>query len=100
MKRLHVQMTTLNRAARDCMLRYEVHSCTDVTGFSLMGHAYEMASGSGCTIHLCADRVPYHPEAWELADMGFCPAWADLASIWSKKQWMTCSMPMKTEKIF
>ena len=76
MKRLHIQMTTLNRAARDCMLRYEVHSCTDVTGFSLMGHAYEMASGSGCTIHLCADRVPYHPEAWELADMGFVPAGA------------------------
>ncbi len=76
MDRLLVQMTTLNRAARDCMLRFEIHSCTDVTGFSLMGHAYEMSSGSGCSIHLCADSVPYHKEAWELADMGFVPAGA------------------------
>ena len=76
MKRLHEQMKTLNRAARDSMLRFETHSCTDVTGFSLMGHAYEMASGSGCTIHLLADGVPYHREAWELADMGFVPAGA------------------------
>ena len=76
MKRLHEQMKTLNRAARDSMLRFETHSCTDVTGFSLMGHAYEMASGSGCTIHLLADSVPYHREAWELADMGFVPAGA------------------------
>jgi len=76
MTRLHRQMTTLNRAARDCMLRFGTHSCTDVTGFSLMGHAYEMASGSGCTLHLTAESVPYHREAWELADMGFVPAGA------------------------
>ncbi len=76
LKRLHVQMATLNRAARDCMLRYEVHSCTDVTGFSLLGHAYEMSSGSGCSIHICADSVPFHPEAREMAAMGFVPAGA------------------------
>src|SRR5699024_6294826 len=38
--------------------------------------SFEMAQGSGCTIHLTADQVPYHPEALELADMGFLPAGA------------------------
>ena len=36
-------MTTLNKAARDVMVRYRVHACTDVTGFGLMGHGFEMA---------------------------------------------------------
>ncbi|MEG0322302.1 MAG: selenide, water dikinase SelD, partial [Oscillospiraceae bacterium] len=39
-------MTTLNKAARDAMVKYEVHACTDVTGFGLLGHCFEMAEGS------------------------------------------------------
>ena len=74
--KLYRQMATLNRVSKNCMLRFEVHACTDVTGFSLLGHACEMACGSGCTVHIEADRVPYHREAWELADMGFVPAGA------------------------
>ena len=69
-------MATLNRTARDIMVKYEVHSCTDITGFALLGHSYEMAQGSGCTIHIQADRVPYHKEAYEFASMGFIPAGA------------------------
>ena len=76
MDRLYRQMATLNKAARDIMLRFEVHSCTDVTGFSLMGHSYEMAQGSGMSLHLEAARVPFHPEAEEFAAMGFIPAGA------------------------
>ena len=76
MDRLYRQMATLNKAARDIMLRFEVHSCTDVTGFSLMGHSYEMAQGSGMSLHLEAGRVPFHPEAEEFAAMGFIPAGA------------------------
>lgn len=76
MKRLYAQMAALNKTARDCMLQYDVHACTDVTGFSLMGHSYEMASGSGCSIHLLSGSLPYHPEAYEMADMGFVPAGA------------------------
>ncbi len=34
-------MTTLNKGARDCAVNYRVHACTDVTGFSLMGHMLE-----------------------------------------------------------
>ena len=76
MDRIHAQMATLNKAARDIMVQYGVHSCTDVTGFGLMGHSYEMAQGSGCTIHIQVDRVPFHPEALELASMGLVPAGA------------------------
>ncbi len=76
MERIFRQMATLNKTARDIMVKYPVHSCTDVTGFALLGHSFEMAQGSGCTIHIQADQVPYHEEAYELACMGFIPAGA------------------------
>lgn len=74
--RIHTQMATLNKAARDIMVQHPVHGCTDVTGFGLMGHSLEMAQGSGCTLHIQVDKVPYHPEALELASMGLIPAGA------------------------
>lgn len=76
MQRIYRQMAALNKTARDIMAKYRVHSCTDVTGFALLGHSFEMARGSGCTVHIRTSDVPYHPEAWELADMGFLPAGA------------------------
>ena len=76
MDRIYAQMATLNKAARDVMVKYAVHSCTDVTGFALLGHSFEMAQGSNCTIHIRVDNVPYHPEALELASMGLIPAGA------------------------
>lgn len=76
MDRIYSQMATLNKAARDIMVRHNVHSCTDVTGFGLMGHSYEMAQGSGCTLHIQVEKVPYHAEALELAAMGLVPAGA------------------------
>ena len=74
--RIHARMVTLNKAARDVMVQHNVHSCTDVTGFGLLGHSFEMAQGSGCSIHIQAKRVPCHPEAAELASMGLIPAGA------------------------
>lgn len=76
MDRIYQQMATLNKTARDIMVEYPVHSCTDITGFGLLGHSYEMAQGSGCTLHIEAGRVPYHPEALEMAEMGLIPAGA------------------------
>ena len=74
--RIYHQMATLNKTARDIMVKYPVHSCTDVTGFALLGHSFEMAQGSGVSMHICADAVPYHPEAYAFADMGLIPAGA------------------------
>lgn len=76
LERIYNQMATLNKTARDIMVKYSVHSCTDVTGFALMGHSFEMAQGSNCTIHIQTKCVPYHEEAYEMAEMGFIPAGA------------------------
>lgn len=66
-------MTTLNRAARDVMVRYRVHACTDVTGFGLLGHLTEMAQGSGVEVHIDTGAIDLIPEALELARMGILP---------------------------
>lgn len=63
-------MLTLNRAACETMLGLEVHACTDVTGFGLLGHAREMALASGVTIEIQAGRVPLLPGALEYARQG------------------------------
>ena len=66
-------MTTLNKSARDAMVKYRVHACTDVTGFALLGHSVEMAQGSDVEIHLNVDGIDLIPEAVELARMGILP---------------------------
>ena len=66
-------MTTLNKSARDIMVRYRVHACTDVTGFALMGHLLEMAQGSDMQAVVHVDQVDMIPEALELARLGVLP---------------------------
>ena len=73
MERARTLMTTLNRGARDAMVKYNVHACTDVTGFALLGHACEMAQGSDTEIHLQTGAIDLIPEALELARMGLLP---------------------------
>ena len=51
-------MRTLNKYAYDVMKRYKISSCTDITGFGLMGHSYEMAKGSNKTIEIFSKEVP------------------------------------------
>lgn len=63
-------MSTLNRAARDVAVGFEVHACTDITGFGLIGHAFEMAAGSGASITLRAAAVPLLARTLELARLG------------------------------
>lgn len=76
LEKLYAQMCTLNKYARDVLVNYSVHACTDVTGFALLGHSLEMAQGSGVSVHIRAQDVPYHAEAYEMAAMGFIPAGA------------------------
>lgn len=76
LQQLYAQMAQLNKTARDVMVRYDVHSCTDVTGFGLLGHACEMADGSETTIHFDTSSIPFHKEAIDMAAMGFIPAGA------------------------
>ncbi len=69
-------MTTLNKFARDAMIKVGANSCTDITGFGLLGHTLEMAEGSGVTIKLYSDKIPVLPQAIEYAKMGLVPAGA------------------------
>jgi selenide,water dikinase len=51
-------MATLNKNASEAMQRIGVHACTDVTGFSLLGHGSEMATGSDVQIRIHSKKVP------------------------------------------
>jgi selenide,water dikinase len=66
-------MATLNKKASELMLNVDVHACTDVTGFGLLGHACEMIEGTDVGVIIHSDGVPYFPEAKEYAEMGMVP---------------------------
>jgi selenide,water dikinase len=63
-------MLTLNRQACEAMLQFDVHGCTDVTGFGLIGHAREMALGSNMTLEIETSAVRFLPGAVEYARQG------------------------------
>lgn len=66
-------MLRLNKSACEAMLCFDVHGCTDVTGFGMIGHAREMAVASGVTIEIEAGRVPLLPGALEAVAAGAIP---------------------------
>lgn len=68
-----VSMLTLNRSACEAMLRFDVHGCTDVTGFGFLGHAREMAVASGVTIEIEPARIPLLPGALDAVRAGAMP---------------------------
>ena len=67
-------MSTLNRVAAEVAHHFTIHACTDVTGFSLMGHSVEMASASNVTIHIKAYDIPLFDDVIDAARMGLIPA--------------------------
>lgn len=74
-------MATLNRlpaeivACRDFAANPELapHSCTDITGFGLLGHLHEMAEASGVSMRVKADELPVLAGALDFVDMGIIP---------------------------
>lgn len=71
--RVTTVMATLNKTAAEVMEPYNVHACTDVTGFGLLGHASEMAKGSQAGITIYNEQVPLLPRVRELAEQGVIP---------------------------
>lgn len=67
-------MAELNRKASEIMLRFNVHACTDITGFGLIGHMEEMIYGTGLSIVINSKDVPVIAEARRYAEMGLVPA--------------------------
>ncbi len=73
----YAHMATLNKAAGDAVRQVsDVHACTDITGFGLLGHSFEMAEGSGVTIRLHGKALPLMDEALDMAEMGIIPSGA------------------------
>ncbi len=71
-----VSMATLNATAAKVAAGFTIHACTDITGFGLIGHVYEMASGSKVAVSLDSRALPLLPEAAEAAAMGLVPGGA------------------------
>ena len=67
-------MSTLNRVAAEVAHNFTIHACTDVTGFSLIGHSVEMASASNVTIHIKIYDIPLFDDVIDAARMGLVPA--------------------------
>ena len=61
-------MTTSAREASKLMQEIGVNACTDITGFGLLGHAFEMAKASNATFKIQADKVPLLPDVLELIE--------------------------------
>ena len=69
-------MVALNRAASEWMRKFGAHACTDITGFSFIGHALEMATASQVGMVVRSKAVPVFPEAMAYAKMGLIPGGA------------------------
>ena len=65
-RRQSVPMTTLNKYASEVVRKYQVHGCTDVTGFGFLGHLLEML-GDAYSARVESSQVPYIPEAFDYA---------------------------------
>jgi selenide,water dikinase len=57
------EVASLNKKPIEIALQFDVHACTDITGFGIVGHSLEMAKGSGAQINLFYDQLPFYPNA-------------------------------------
>jgi len=63
-------MTRLNRHPSHIARAVEAHALTDITGYGILGHAYEMATAGNVALRLSAGRIPLLPAALEYAAQG------------------------------
>lgn len=77
-------MCQLNKIASETMLEVGVSSCTDITGFGLMGHAYEMAEASKVTLSFFAGRIPIFEGCERYVRMGLIPGVSKLSKKYLK----------------
>jgi selenide,water dikinase len=57
------EVASLNKKAIEIALNFDVHACTDITGFGIVGHSLEMAKGSNVQINLFYEKLPLYPNA-------------------------------------
>ena len=76
-------MCTLNKYAAETLKDFHPHAVTDVTGFGLLGHAYEMAKGSHVSLVIENEKVPVLPGTKELAEEHVIPGGS-----WENHRWL------------
>jgi selenide,water dikinase len=64
------RVAALNRKAIETAVKFDVHACTDVTGFGILGHAVELARGSDVQIDLIYQNLPFYPNALRMYQKG------------------------------
>ncbi len=85
-------MVTLNRTASECMKKFGAHACTDVTGFSFIGHLLEMATASQVGMVIRSKDVSVFREAVEYAGMGLIPG-----GTYSNRDFFSCKVEILSE---
>ena len=60
------QIAALNKTTIEIAVNFDIHACTDVTGFGIVGHILELAKGSGSQINLSYKDIPFYPNALEM----------------------------------
>lgn len=69
-------MAYLNKDAAEIAQQFDIHACTDITGFGFLGHALEMAEGSGVSLEIWAQQIPIIQSSIQLARDGIIPGGA------------------------
>jgi selenide, water dikinase len=64
------EIASLNRKAVEIALEFNVHACTDITGFGIVGHSLEMAKGSRLQVNLFYSKLPFYPNALRMYKRG------------------------------
>jgi selenide,water dikinase len=64
------QIAALNRNAIEVALKFDVHACTDVTGYGILGHTLELAQGNAVQIELTYENLPFYPNALRMYEKG------------------------------
>lgn len=82
-------MVTLNRTASEWMKKLGAHACTDITGFSFIGHALEMATASQVGMVIQSEAIPIFREAMDYAKSGLVPGGAH-----SNRKFFSCKVEM------
>jgi selenide,water dikinase len=87
-------MITLNRKASEWMQVFGAHACTDITGFSFIGHALEMAIASQVGMLIQSKNIPIFPEALEYVKLGLVTGGGH-----SNRQFFSCRVDADTRAL-
>lgn len=91
-------MTTLNRQASCISRKYQIHGCTDVTGFGFLGHLHEMMGGR-CSCEIYAEQIPVMEEAAGYASEFYLTAAGQKNRNFLQDYVQTCSISFEMEEI-